>query len=310
MVQVHDVTARARELVRGGYDIHVHTAPDVMKRKIDDISLAQRCAEVGLAGFVIKSHFTPTAERASLARQVVPGVDVRGAITLNGSVGGLNATAVEILARDGGQYVWFPTVDSRNERDSVARAPKGVKPPMWWNIQQDLKAAGIASPTVECFDSDGAPVKELLDVLDVIAAHDLTLATGHLSGQESLKLVPLAHERGVRRIVITHPEFTSQRLSVDTQLELVRYGALLERCVTTPLTGKVSWETWLENLRACGVENSVAGSDLGQPFNPPVEDGLAIIADVMLDNGFTEDEVRTVTVTNTRRAAGADTWQS
>ena len=31
---------RARELVRGGYDTHVHIAPDVVERKISDIGLA------------------------------------------------------------------------------------------------------------------------------------------------------------------------------------------------------------------------------------------------------------------------------
>src|SRR5919107_1288124 len=78
---------RARELVRGAYDTHVHVAPDVMNRIIDDVDLAHRCAEVGLAGFVLKSHYVPTAERAAVVRKVVPGVDACGAITLNGSVG-------------------------------------------------------------------------------------------------------------------------------------------------------------------------------------------------------------------------------
>ena len=36
-------SARARELVRGGFDMHVHIAPDVVERKIDDVALARRC---------------------------------------------------------------------------------------------------------------------------------------------------------------------------------------------------------------------------------------------------------------------------
>jgi len=42
-------TERARELVRGGYDMHVHIAPDVVERKISDLGLARRCVELGLA---------------------------------------------------------------------------------------------------------------------------------------------------------------------------------------------------------------------------------------------------------------------
>ena len=30
----------ARELVRGGVDLHVHISPDVIERRIDDVSLA------------------------------------------------------------------------------------------------------------------------------------------------------------------------------------------------------------------------------------------------------------------------------
>ncbi|MER6003621.1 hypothetical protein ABT120_33965 [Nonomuraea angiospora] len=47
-------------------------------------------------------------------------------------------------------------------------------------------------------------------------------------------------------------------------------------------------------------------SDLGQPFNPPVEDGLALLADRLLAEGFTEEDVRTMAVGNSRRLAGAE----
>ena len=46
-------------------------------------------------------------------------------------------------------------------------------------------------------------------------------------------------------------------------------------------------------------------TDLGQVANPPVEDGLALMADQLLGAGFTEDEVHTMAVVNTRRLAGA-----
>jgi hypothetical protein len=48
----------------------------------------------------------------------------------------------------------------------------------------------------------------------------------------------------------------------------------------------------------------VWSSDLGQNFNPPVEDGLALMADRFLAAGFSEDDVRTMAVANTRRVAG------
>lgn len=299
-------SAHAIDLVEGAYDVHVHIAPDVMKRRITDLELAPRFEERGLAGFVLKSHYVPTAERAALVRASFPGVDAQGAITLNGSVGGMNAVAVEIAGRGGAQFVWLPTVDSENQRSCLAEEPEGAKPPMWAQLQSDLVEAGIRSPAADVLDSSGEVTADTLHVLDVIAKYDMTLATGHLHGEESAKVVAAASARGVRRIVVTHPEFTSQRIPADAQASLTAHGALLERCLTTPLTGKVSWDLWLHNIRAVGPEHSVISSDLGQPFNPPVEDGLAIAADTLLANGFTDEEVRMMAVHNSRWLAGAE----
>jgi len=44
---------RARELLRGSYDTHMHISPDVVERITDDISLAQKFKELGMAGFVL-----------------------------------------------------------------------------------------------------------------------------------------------------------------------------------------------------------------------------------------------------------------
>ncbi|MGO4384931.1 DUF6282 family protein [Specibacter sp. RAF43] len=296
---------RARELVRGSYDIHVHIAPDVLKRRIDDLDLAARYSELGLAGFVIKSHYTPTAERAQTVRKLYPDVDALGALTLNASIGGLNPVAVEIAARGGAQFIWLPTVDSHNQRACLSEEPEGATPPMWAQLQADLSAAGMAADDVELFGPGGEPLEKTLQVLSVIARHEMTLATGHLHADESGQLIPLAVAAGVKRIVITHPEFTSQRMVLARQRALAEQGAYLERCLTTPLTGKVPWETWFGNIRDAGPEHSVISSDLGQPFNPPVEDGLALAADLLLEQGFTDAQIRLMTVHNSRWLAGA-----
>ncbi|WIM93591.1 DUF6282 family protein [Actinoplanes oblitus] len=295
---------RARALVTGAYDTHVHVAPDVMERRIDDVRLARRFAEVGLAGFVLKSHYVPTAERAEVVRGVVPGVEALGALTLNGSVGGLNPVAVEIAGRQGARVVWLPTVDSANERAGRAAIPPGATPPMWAALQDELTGRGIACPPIEVVDEAGRIVPALHDVFAVLAEHDMVLATGHLSGPEIVAAVDAAAAAGVRRIIVTHPEFTSQRLDVATQRHLAGRGALLERCFTTAYTKKVSWDALVAHIRAVGPEHSLLSSDLGQPFNPPVEDGLALLADRLLGAGFGDDEVRTMAVVNSRRILG------
>ncbi|GAA4763423.1 DUF6282 family protein [Citricoccus nitrophenolicus] len=299
-------SARARALVQGAYDLHVHVAPDVMKRRISDLDLAARFRDLGLAGFVIKSHYVPTAERAEHVRATVPEVQALGAITLNASVGGMNPVAVEIAGRGGAKVVWFPTVDSDNQRSCLAEEPEGATPPMWARLQQDLEDAGMRAEAVQVLEADGTPTRATGQVLQVMAKHSMVLATGHLHTDESSALVPAARAAGVEKIVVTHPEFTSQRMGLDSQRALAEQGVFLERCLTTPLTGKVSWETWHANIRGAGVEHSVISTDLGQPFNPPVEDGLGIVADLMLTEGYTDSEIRLMTVHNSRYLAGAE----
>ena len=147
-------------------------------------------------------------------------------------------------------------------------------------------------------DADGQPVPELRRVLALVAAHDIVLATGHLGRDEIFSVVAAALEAGVRRIVITHPEFTSQRLKAADQAELAGRGCYLERCFNTPHTGKCTWEEMFANIRAAGIERSVVSTDLGQVDNPPPEDGLPLMVDRLLEGGFTEDEVRTMVVDN------------
>ena len=130
------------------------------------------------------------------------------------------------------------------------------------------------------------------------------LATGHLSRDEIFAVVDAALEEGVREIVITHPDFPSQSLSIDDQAALAARGALLERCFTTPHTGKIDWESVFEAIRATGPESSVLSTDLGQTANPPVEDGLGLMADRLLAAGFDEGAVHAMAVVNTRRVAG------
>lgn len=89
------------------------------------------------------------------------------------------------------------------------------------------------------------------------------------------------------------------------QRELAARRACLERCFTTAHTGKRTWDTVFDGVRAATPSHSFFAGDLGQPFNPPVEDGLALMAGRLLAAGFTEEEVHTMAVTNTVALAGS-----
>ena len=306
MSDTHPVPSdAARQIVEGAYDLHVHVLPDVFERKTTDLQLAERFRELRLGGFALKSHYTMTAERAAVVRAAT-GVDVLGGITLNSVVGGINPAAVEICARTGGRFVWLPTFDSVNEAGSVNNVRPTGTPPAWAALRAEFARRGLTAEPVRVIDDSGDLLPEVRAVLRIVADHRLVLCTGHLSATEIPVVVRGAREEGVETIIITHPDFPSQSIPVEEQVRLADQGCLLERCFGTPYAGRVPWEVMFANIRAAGVGASIITSDLGQVHNPPVEDGLALMADRLLAAGFTEADVHTMAVSNPRRVAGAD----
>jgi hypothetical protein len=292
-----EVSSAAWEALQGAYDLQVHVAPDVIERRIDDLDLAKEFLAHGLKGFVLKSHYFPTAERAKVVTKAVPGIHAFGAITLNHSVGGLNPVAVELAGRSGNKIVWMPTVDAANE---TAGRPDGTKSklPFWAKIQLELAATGINPPPMTVIDETGKTSAATRTVLELIKKYDMVLATGHLGRSEIFALVRTAKEIGLRKVVVTHAEFPSQSLSAQEQYELAEMGAIIEHCFTTMHTGKSSWEGMFEATRKVGVHRTILSTDLGKTINPPVAEGFAMFAQKMLDAGFSASDIRQMAATN------------
>src|SRR5215472_17606266 len=189
------VSNAAWDAIQGAYDLQVHVAPDVIERRTDDIDLAKDFLARGLRGFVLKSHYVPTAERAKVVGRAVPGIVSYGAITLNHSVGGLNPVALEIAGRSGNKIVWMPTVDAQNETAGRAGGTN-VKLPFWAKIQRSLSAEGISPPPLTVLAEDGSLNEAARGCLERIGKHDMILATGHLGRKEIYQLVKTGKQMG------------------------------------------------------------------------------------------------------------------
>ncbi|MCU1337155.1 MAG: Cytosolic protein [Bryobacterales bacterium] len=275
------VTDAAWEAIEGAYDLQVHVYPDVIERRIDDLDLAQEFLKYKLKGFVLKSHYVPTYERAKVVTKANPGITAIGAITLNHSVGGLNPVAIEIAGRSGNKIVWMPTVDAANDTAGRHEALGGISPPPITVLGDDSK---LNEPARRC--------------LETIAKHNMVLATGHLGRKEIYQLVRTGKEMGLKAVMVTHAEFPSQDLSIQEQVELANLGATIEHCFTTMYTNEALWDVFFESVRQVGPERVVLSTDLGQTINPPVAEGFAMFAQKLLDAGFSKSAVRRMTVTN------------
>jgi hypothetical protein len=213
----------------------------------------------------------------------------------------MNALAVEIAAREGARIVWMPTFDSPAETAGRTEPKPGDKVPMWAKLVHEVRELGFSVEPVEVTDANGELLPETQLVLETIARHGMILATAHLGLDDTFAVADGAFAAGVETVVITHPEFTCQNFSIEDQVALVEKGCLMERCLTTPHSGKTTYEHVFDGVRATGVERNFFSSDCGNPDYPPVEDGLALWVDKLLEARFAEDEIRTMVVENSRR---------
>jgi hypothetical protein len=199
---------------------------------------------------------------------------------------------------------WLPSVDNANELENVAGQRDESKLPYWMSIAREMRALGIAGSFLNVTE-DGKVTQATRQCLEIIAKHDMVLATSHIRPAEVVPVVKTAQEVGVQRIIITHPEFPTTLLSIGQQQELARFGVYFERCFTTPNTGKISWEQVYANIREVGPASTILATDLGQTTAPYPDEGLGVFVDKLLSNGFTEGEIRGMVRDNPGQVLGA-----
>jgi hypothetical protein len=174
------------------------------------------------------------------------------------------------------------------------------------SIAREMRALGIAGNWLNVTE-DGAVTAATRQCLEIVAKHDMVLATSHIRPAEVLPVVTAAREVGVQRIIITHPEFPTTLLSIPQQQELARLGVYFERCFTTPYTGKIGWEQVYANIREVGPSSTVLATDLGQTNTPYPDEGLGQFIDKLLEKGFSERDVQSMVRDNPGNLLGART---
>lgn len=260
------------DFLEGAVDLHVHSAPDIDPRRYSDIELAHEARRAGMGALLIKSHQFPTVERAALVSQVVTGIRVFGGIVLNETVGGLNPSAVRVALQLGARQVWMPTRSALNHRHAHGQTG-GLTV---------LDARGALKPEVEC-------------ILELVAGTECILGTGHLSPEESCVLLGRAREIGVRRALVTHPEWSVTSFSIPMQRRLAKLdNVMFERCFvsTTHRCGYTPMSVIENAITDVGVDTTVIATDLGQSDTPAPTEGFRTYAETLRAFGFDRDDIR------------------
>jgi hypothetical protein len=238
----------------GAIDLHAHCDPDSYPRQWDGFEVAKLAKDRGMRAVLLKNHWTETAGLAYLVRKYgTQGIEVFGGLSLDTPVGGINPQAVRYMVDVVGHYgriVWMPTHDSEHE----------VK-----YLKENRAFVSVSR--------DGKLLPEVLEVLSLIAQHDLTLATGHVTPEEALMILREAKNRGVQRMIVTHPLLGPQYtyMSMDQLAEAVSLGAYMEVTAGTVSRDTPARTRAFEAIRKVGAAwpsfRATAGSP-GDPITP------------------------------------------
>ena len=281
----------------GVIDMHVHPDPDVFGRALTDFEVVTVARRKGMRGIVLKNHVVPTADRAAIVMQQVPGIEVWGGVVLNRSVGGINPAAVEWMHRMSGgrgKVVWLPTFDSDKHVKTLV----------------DKNGSGLVVAP------GGKVTPEMEEILRIIARENLILATGHIHAEEVLAVTRRAKELGVKNMLVTHGLTNIPGLTLAQAKEAVSNGALIEICYLQFMTGPNAQYDWMkhweqvgtpqvvEAVKQLGADAIVLSTDLGQQgmMSPP--DGIENAIGALRKAGISQEDIDKMMKRNPARLLG------
>jgi len=286
---------RVQKLLEGAIDVHIHSAPDIFPRIMNDVELALTAKQEGMRAILIKSHVTMTADRAEIASQQAD-FPVFGGIALNLPVGGLNIHAVDAALKLGAKEVWLPTMHASHYVDQ-----KDHVPTLAHKIKDDIKG-------IYLLNEDGTLKEELYPIFERMAEYDVALGTGHITIKESKAVVREAARVGVKKIVVTHPLASFVNYTDEDMREVLDSGAMfLEHVfndVTRQVAHPITQKRIADAIRAIGAKYIVMSTDSGQWLNPIPAQSMGIYIKDMLDLGISEEEIRMMVSTNPAHMLG------
>ena len=286
----------SRVSLKGICDMHVHTNPDLRTRAYNDLQLADAAVRVGARAIVIKSHLGFTVNRAAMANEFIrrvygedTGFTMYGGVVMNKVIGGVNPEAVEKGLKLGAKEIWLPTQSAKRHLEKMGQNP----------------ADGIE------LVRDGKVIPELIDVFKLVKDYDVALGTAHVSPEEAFTVVEAARDAGVKKIIITHPEWWVCDYSIEDQIRLVKdYDVILERCYAQNM-GKgqpyhLNLKENAELIKEVGYEHVMVDTDGGQVENPDWETEIYEYMHYLVEYGIPIEHVYHMTKTIPYRLLGIE----
>lgn len=321
----------SQELLHDAIDIHVHAGPHIFSspRRVDPFQAAQQARDAGMRAIVYMDVFEMSNGTAWLVNRAVPDFHTYGGLILNTVYGGMNPRAVKtaLYYGEGAKFISFGAHSTYFQAMREGRVVDGRFVPL-----SELFPKFKTEELDRCIriPVEGDPGEELDEILQLIADHPhVYLNTGHVSVSEAMRLVELARQYRIDKILVASS--VTKIATLDELRRMADQGAFIEYTLaaythTTPIPKTHYYverdyvsidegmaegpgggiRTVAEQIRELGAEHCIIATDLGVYTLPEPVEGLREFIACLLDLGITPDTIHTLVSANPARLLGMD----
>jgi hypothetical protein len=319
---------KSLEILKGAIDIHVHAGPHIFSspRRVDPFQAAIQARDAGMQAIVFMDVFEMSNGTAWLVNRIVPDFKTYGGLILNTVYGGMNPRAVKtaLYYGDGAKYISFGAHSTYFQASREGRVINGEYKPLsllYPEFKKELDMC-IKIPVNE------SPGEKLEEILRLIAANPhVYMITGHTSVVESIRLVDLAEEYGISKVIVSSAvvkeatldelqymteknafiEYTLAAYTHTTTIPKTHYYVEREYAsIDEGMSGEVSGgiRYVAEQIEELGAQNCILSTDFGVYTLPTPVEGLREFIACLMDFGISNDDLVKMVKTNPEKLLG------
>jgi hypothetical protein len=321
---------KTEELLKGAIDIHVHAGPHIFSspRRVDPFQAAIQARDSGMQAIVYMDVFEMSNGTAWLVNRTVKDFKTYGGLILNTVYGGMNPRAVKtaLYYGDGAKYISFGAHSTYYQASREGRVLDGEFKPLselYPVFKKELETC-IKIPVHE------EPGENLDEILKLIAANPhVYMVTGHTAVDESIRLVELAENYGIKKVIVSSA--VVKEASMDQLNYLAEKGAFLEytlaaythttsipkthyyvereyASIDEGMSGEASGgiKHVAEQMLELGSKHCIMCTDFGVYTLPSPVEGLREFIACLMDMGLPGEDIRQMVKTNPETLLGLD----
>lgn len=319
----------SKELLVGAIDIHVHAGPHIFSspRRVDPVEAAIMARDAGMQAIVYMDVFEMSNGTAWIVNRVVRDFMTYGGLIMNTVYGGMNPRAVKtaLAYGEGAKFVSFGAHSTYFQAAREGRVVDGVFQPLsvlYPKFKHEELDRCIQIPL------DEAPGPELDEILHLIGEHPhVYLNTGHVSVAEAQRLIDLAPQYGISRVLVASS--VTKIATIDELRQMAAKGAFIEytlaaytHTTSIPKTHyyvekeyaamdegmgshpKGGIKLVAEQIQELGPQHCIIATDFGVYTLPDPVEGLREFIACLLDLGLPPEDITTMVKTNPERLLG------